>query len=182
MLNLIKMNSSYNEFRAEILKLSKPKRFKTTKTLHSKYIIRSVRKQYKESRILPEDTYSQLIRRIHELLIQELFENGSLKLPYRMGTVHITSLESKTYIVDGELIRTTPVNWKDTLKLWYSNEKARAKKVLLRDTPHIVYTIKWSRSRVGFKNQQYYKFLPCRALKLKLKEVVNTKGVPSYEH
>lgn len=175
------MSSSYNEFRAEVLKLSQPKKFKITKTLHSKYIIRSIRKKYKESHIVSEDIYSQIIRRINELLIPNLFENGSLKLPHKMGMIRIMSYKSDVYIKDGELKRTTSFKWKETLALWHENEKARAKKILIRGTPQPIYSIKWYWRELGFKNKQYYKFIPCRALKLKLKDIINSKGVPSYE-
>lgn len=98
-----------------------------------------------------------------------------------MGIIRITSLKSEIYIKDDKLKRTTVVNWGKTLRLWHENEKARAKKSLVRDVPQTIYSIKWYWRELGFKNQQYYKFLPCRALKLKLKDIINSKGVPSYE-
>lgn len=175
------MNQTYNDFRADVLKLTKPKRFKPTKTLYSKHIIRSIRKKYEKSHIVPEDIYSQLIRRVNELLLDELFTRGSLRLPHHMGVIRIIVRKSSVYIEDGKLMRTTTVNWKETLKLWYENPKARDKKSLVRDVPQNVYRIRWNWVKTGFRNQQYYTFKPCRALKLKLKDIINTKGVPSYE-
>lgn len=177
------MENDYKDFRARVLKLSSPRTSKSTRTYVSKEIIRSVRKKYPKSKIVDEDTYSKIIRRINELLIEELFKTAKITLPYNMGYIMLYSNEGKIYEQDGKLVRTMPVNWDNTLQLWHDNSKAFEKRTLLRDLPHRVYRVKYVTRKVGFKNQQYYIFKPCRELKTKLKNLLNNNiDIPSYEH
>lgn len=175
--------NSYSKFRADILKIASPRHTKPTSTLTSKMIIRSIRKTYSESRIVSEDTYSKIIRRINELLIEELFKGQIITLPYNMGNIILTSKMSKIFMSNGKLVRTAPINWSETLKLWYNNSKAYNNKTKVRDLPTTIYRFRYTKSKIGFRNQQYYKFIPCRTLKLKLKELLNNNiGVPAYEY
>ena len=178
-----RIENSYIEFRAGILKVTCPRRTKPTSTLTSKIIIRSIRNKYPKSKVVSEDTYSKIIRRINELLIEELLQGQIINLPYNMGNIILTSKQSKVFMKNGKLVRTAPINWEETLKLWYENSKAFNKKIRVRNLPSTIYRIRYCKSRVSFKNQQYYRFIPCRTLKLKLKELLNNNiGVPAYEY
>lgn len=177
------MDNNYKEYRARVLKISSPRNSKPTRTYVSKDIIRSIRKGNPKARIVDEDTYSKLIRRVNELLIDELFSTAKITLPYNMGDILIYSNTGKIYEHDGKLVRTMPVKWDETLRLWHSNKKASENHTLLRDLPKKVYRIKYSPKKVGFKNQQYYIFKPCRDIKLKLKSLLeNNINIPAYEH
>lgn len=178
-----KKNDSFQEFRARVLKISSPRNSKSTHTYVSKEIIRNIRKQYAKAKVVDEDTYSKIIRRINELLIEELFNTAKISLPYNMGDIALYSKDGKIYEDNGKLVRTMPVKWSESLKLWYTNPKALEKKVLIRDLPQRIYKIRHICKQVGFKNQQYYTFKPCRDLKLKLKKLLeNNINVPAYEH
>lgn len=177
------MSSNYKEFRARILKVTSPRTSKPTRTYISKEIIRNVRKSDPKARIVDEDTYSKLIRRVNELLVEDLLNFAKISFPYNMGDIVLYCKEGKLYEVDGKLVRTMPIKWEETLKLWYDNPKALEKHTLLRDLPKKIYKIKYDTKRVGFKNQQYYTFKPCRELKLKLKKLLEANiNIPAYEH
>jgi len=177
------MDNSYNEFRARVLKLSSPRNSKPTRTYVSKDIIRAIRRSDPRAKIVDEDTYSKIIRRINELLVEELFRTAKITLPYNMGEIYLCCNTGKIYEHEGKLVRTMPINWDSTLRLWHSNAKASEKKTLLRDLPKKVYRIRYSHNKVGFKNQQYYVFKPCRDIKLKLKNLLeNNINIPAYEH
>lgn len=177
------MAETFKEFRARILKVSSPRHSKDTKTFNSKSLIRKIRKENSEAKCLSEDDYSRMIRRINELLIEDLFKGYPIELPYNMGSIAIYSRMGKIYKKEGKLIRTMPINWDSTLKLWHQDAKSAEKAIVLRDLPSKVYRIKYTPKRVGYKNQQYYKFIPCRTLKRQLMELLtNNIDVPAYEH
>lgn len=175
--------NNYSEFRAKVLKVSSPRQTKQTNTFNSKFLIRSIRKNHPEAKVLTEDAYSRMMRRIGELLIEDMFKGHPIKLPYNMGEIAIYSNMGKIYKREGKLIRTMPINWDNTLRLWHSNSKAAENHTLVRDLPSKVYRIRYKTERVGYKNRQYYKFIPNRTLKLQLKELlINQIDIPAYEY
>lgn len=174
--------SSYEEFRASILKISEPRKTKSTKTFYSKFIIRAVKRGHSELKSMSEDTYSKIIRRINELLIEELLEGNVIKFPYNMGTLAIYSNSSDMYMKDGIFIKTAPVKWKETLKLWYTDSRAREKKVLLKDSYKKIYKVTYKTRLISYKNRYKYTWNTSRHLKLIIKNRLNNNiDIPSYE-
>ena len=176
-------NETFEEFRARVLKVSSPRQSKRTGTFSSKSLIRKIRRENPEAKCLSEDNYSRMIRRINELLIEDLFKGYPIELPYNMGNIAIYSRMGKIYKKDDKLVRTMPIDWNATLKLWHKDSKAAENATVVRNLPAKIYRIKYHTKRVGYKNQQYYKFIPCRTLKQQLKELlINNIDVPAYEH
>ena len=175
--------NSYAEYRSSVLKLKESRQTKKTKTFHSKYIIRNIKRKHLELKSLPEDVYSKMIRRINELLIEELLQGKVIKFPYLMGSLSIYSNESKMYLKDNKLIKTAPVKWNETLKLWYADTKAKDKKVLIKDSYIKIYKVVYKTRKYSYKNRIHYKFKTCRSLKNIIKNTLNNNiNIPSYEH
>lgn len=174
-------SNNFKEYRAEVLKLHKPRCSKDTTTLYSKEIIRRIKRNTKVD--IDEDTYSKLIRRINELLIDCLFEGESITLPHKMGFITIYQYETKVTFNDGKLKRNMPIDWNKTLLAWHNNKKLESAKTLVRCLPGKVFSIKYTVPRGSYKNQYFFMFKPAKQLKQRLKEQINTnKGVPAYEY
>ena len=169
-----------NEFRREVLKVDKPRKSKETKTLNNYQIYSNIIKKNPYLSYIDKYKFVKIIRKVNQLLAEELLKYGCLQLPLKLGKLIISVYESKILYIDKNLIRTTHVNWDKTLDLWENNDKAKEKKTLVRDLPQNIYRVRWIRE--GVKNTRCYTFKTCRSLKLKLKEKINKEGVPAYEY
>jgi hypothetical protein len=172
--------NNLNDYRRELLKLNESRCTKITKTYYSKYIIRSIKKEYHLD--INEDLYSKIIRRINELLTDLLLEGQIIKFPYNMGILYICSNKGKLYMKDNLLINTSRANWKATIELWYNNEKARKNKTVVKDLTTTIYKVKYSTNKISYKNRQYYSFKTSRTLKNKITNHINNNIIiPCYE-
>lgn len=118
---------------------------KITKTIYSKVI----------------DDYN---KEIVNLIIND---NIDYQLPNMGSSISIKKMKHSSKIVNGKLLNTAPVDWVTTNKLWFEDEEAREKKLLVRFlNPHTskhVFRIKLKKYIYPFKNKKYYKFKAVRS-------------------
>ena len=104
--------------------------------------------------------------------------NGEdVSLPDRMGRLSLVIQERNVKIIDGKVKCSRPINWKETLKLWYEDEEAKNKKILVRRDDNKVFKIRYNHSYGITKNKQFFKFAPCRSLRLKLKDKIENNEI-----
>lgn len=132
--------------------------------------------------ILTESQYFAITRLINNLLVEEIAKGNEVKLPHRMGTIEIRKYEKSVKIGDdGEVKTNLPIDWDNTLKLWYEDEEAYKDKTLLRLDEQELYKIVWNKGNVNFNNRTFYEWVFNRDLKLRLKHNIR-KGITDALH
>ena len=127
--------------------------------------------------ILSESQYFAIIRQINNHLVDEIVKGNEIKLPLRMGTIEIRKYEKKIKIDEnGKVITNLPVNWDETLKLWYEDSEAYKNRILVRRDEQEIYKILWNKENVNFNNRSFYEFAFNKELRMRLKHNIR-KGI-----
>lgn len=155
---------SYEDFRKRILKVEGKgvKKFKITNS----YTIRKIYRWNKKHKVtnLDEKTYSRIIKRINQLLVEKFFKIGTLRFPQNLGSLYLTKKDTSPFInKEGKLVIPKLVDWKRTLQLWYEDPEAREAKILVRVETPICYKIVYSKHSARYKNKTFYNFSACRS-------------------
>lgn len=124
-------------------------------------------------RPLKEKEFYSIIRGINDLLAGEIANGREISFPSRMGKLELRKIKTGVSIVNGKLKNTYPVNWEETIRLWFEDEEARQKNVLLRNETEYVYHIKYDKFDATYENKGFYEFTLNRFIKLALKENIN---------
>lgn len=118
-------------------------------------------KLYKQVSTNPIDikTYLLIGEEYREFLISKVFEGEEVTLPAKLGTLSIIGTQKKLKFSD-KGVPLLPPNWKETKKLWESNEEARLTKKLVfclnEETSGVTYKYYWSKNRVAVENKSMY--------------------------
>lgn len=128
-------------------------------------------------RPLKEGEFYRIIRNINKLLAGEFVKGNSIHFPHNMGVLEIRKWKRGVRINDkGRLINTYPIMWDKTMKLWYEDEEARKKKILVRDERDEVCKIYYNKFKAHYPNQIFYEFVPIKSVKKALMEnLINGK-------
>lgn len=127
-------------------------------------------------RPLKEGEFYGIIRKMNSLLAQEIGEGRPVVFPSHMGKLEIRKFNPTAFFKDGKLKLTYPVNWDETLKLWFTDDEARAKKILIRFTDPIVFTVKYTTTNAYYPNKGFYEFAVNNKIKQLLKKNIQ-KGI-----
>lgn len=162
----------FKEFQEIITKKRTKKKAKVSNSWGVYDVYKHIRKNgwYNIGRPLKEHEFYSIIRGINLLLAEEILKGNSVKFFHRMGHLDLRKKEHGVYLKDGKLVNTYPVNWNDTIKLWYEDEEARKNKTLIRLNSKYVYHVQYSKYRACYKNRRFYEFALNRFIKQKLKE------------
>lgn len=129
--------------------------------------------------ILSESEYFAIIRRINLALREELINGNDVKFPCRMGQLEIRKY-LPTITTEGKKIKTNlPIDWNETLKLWYEDKKAYEDKFLVRINVPEIYRVFYNKNLANYNNKSFYQFTPNRELKLGLKHSI--KENPNFD-
>lgn len=127
--------------------------------------------------ILTESLYFAIIRQVNTILADNIANGIEVKLPCRMGTIEIRKYEKSIKLDDEGNIKTNlPIDWDNTLKLWYEDEEAYKNKTLLRLDEQEMYKILYNKENANFNNRAFYDITFNRELKHKLKHNIK-KGI-----
>jgi len=152
-------------------------RYHRNNSIFLKHVARDIlkNKRYKFKGI-NDCTFTDIINRIFELKVAQLYSNGYINLGHGLGKITI-SLRKRP-----NDIRKYVVDWNETLKLWLRNDNAKQNKKVVRVLnydKYVKYT--WSNRSKGY-NLHYYDFLPLRTLRKQLYfDVINNKNIMFYE-
>ena len=164
----MKENISNSDFLKEIKKV-KGKR-------HHKFIggynVRDIYKAYKKECDNPLEykTFQAIIKKLNQNIADSLMTGDQIELPQGMGRLEIHKVKTGVKLKKGEPFFHYPIDWENTLKLWYEDEEARQQKTLIRKEVPYVYKVFYNKRYAVFNNQSFTKFIPARKLKLAIKE------------
>ena len=168
------MEQSFTEFSDAIQKRSGKghRKIKVTGSWGVYSAYKAIRKHnwYNIGRPVTEKEFYAIIRGVNKLLAEEILLGKEVKLPACMGALELRKTEVGVRMKDGKLKITYPINWNETLKLWYEDAEARKDKLLLRHENKYVYHIRHNKFKANFENKCFYLFQPNKFLKMRLKD------------
>lgn len=125
-------------------------------------VYKSIRKHhwYNIGRPVTEKEFYSIIRSVNKLLAEEIALGHTVKLPQKMGKLELRKYEVGVKMKDGKLKITYPVDWAETLKLWYEDAEAEKQKILLRNENPFVYWVRYCTegTHCKYPNKYFYQF------------------------
>ena len=163
---------TFEEFSEQICKKRGEKKMKITNSLGAYDMYKHMRKQhwYDIGRPLKEGEYYAIIRKVNTLLADNITKGETVTFPSRMGKLELRKFKTGARIVNGKLKVTYPVDWNETLKLWYTDEEARQNKTLVRDESGTGYKVKYDKWDATYENKGFYQFELNRFVRRRLKK------------
>lgn len=162
---------SCEDFIKKIKKASEPRIYKITHSYGAQQAYRYYMKlcHSKKQEVLESTQYYQIIRAVNKKIGESLLIGEQVVLPERMGSLQVLKQPCSVRIKDGELYIPLPIDWNETLKLWYEDKEARDNKTILRHDIKEIYKVVYVKYRATYTNKGFYKFTLTRDLKKKLK-------------
>lgn len=174
--------NSFAEFRASILKLKESRNH----TVNNSYGVYDGYKYYrktkpKESQFkLTESQYFAIIREMNTLLMEKLLKGEDILLPLKMGKLELRKFSTSAKIKDDKLVDNYPIDWDNTLKLWYEDEDAKDKKTLVKLVSKETFLLHYNKIYANYKNKTYYGFQFNQKLKKNIKNSIED-GVDAFK-
>lgn len=174
--------SSYAEFIQKLKKVSDKRNHKVSNSYGVRDGFNYYRKiRPKDSKYVLEDIeYYKIIRTINNKIKDKILEGKDIVLPQRMGKLELRKTQKGVRFSDGKLVNTYPINWDKTLKLWYEDEDAYNRKVLVRDESREVFKLRYDKYNATYNNKAFYQFSTNRDLKIKLKEKIQNNQIDAF--
>jgi len=137
---------------------------------------------YNIGRPVKEKEFYAVIRQVNNLLAKEIAKGNDVRFPERMGLLELRKYERGASFVKGKLRITYPVDWNETLKLWYEDGEAYKNKTLLRTKGKYTYRVKYNvfGDNAKYENKGFYLFTLNRKIKKALKENINQGKVDAF--
>lgn len=169
---------NFEEFEVKVKKAGSHK-FKITGSYGVRAAFREMRKNKWEGckRPVTEKEFYAIVNAMNECYAEALLKGEDIFFPYRMGRLSLAVQNRCAKIVDGKVKCSKPVNWKETLKLWYEDEDAKNRKILVRHETDRVFKIRYTAWHGMSKNREFFKFIPCRSLRLRLKDKIKNNEI-----
>lgn len=167
------MMETLEEFRSRILRRSESRTHKVRGSLgiYDGYKFYRKNKPKESQYVLTESQYFAITRKVNDLLAEELIKGEDVKFPHRMGRLEIRKNDREVRIgKNGEIITNLPIDWDQTLKLWYEDEEAYKAKTLIKVDEKEVFRVYYNRGFANYNNKSYYEFQVNRELKKRLKQ------------
>lgn len=164
----------FEEFRQMIQRRHDKKDFKVKGSWGVYDVYKHIRKNkwYNIGRPLKEGEFYAIIRGVNKLLAEEITNGRDIVFPHKMGRLELKRIERGVRIVNGKLENTYPIDWNETIKLWFEDADAREKKILIRRDNPYVYCVKYSKSKADYNNKVFYAFVLNLFIKKALKEKI----------
>lgn len=166
----------YQEFRIQTVKANTKKQAKVRGSYGVYDAYKHIRrnKWYDIGRPVTEKEFYSIIRGVNKLLADEIALGHKVTFPSRMGYLELRKVENGVSIVDGKLKITYPINWDETLRLWFEDEEAKKKKTLVRDESKFRYRVRYNKYDATYENKSFYQFDLNRFIKQKLKDNIKS--------
>lgn len=163
------------EFSSELRKTREPKLAKVRNSYGVYDAYKAIRKNkwFDIGRPLKEKEFYSIIRGVNDLLAEEIAKGNEVIFPSRMGKLELRKIKAGVSLVDGKLRNTYPINWEETIKLWFEDKEAKDKGVVLRNETDYIYHVKYNKFDATYENKCFYEFTLNRFIKIALKENIN---------
>lgn len=169
-----------DEFKKTIKKVSSKREHKIKNSLGVYDAYKYYRTLADYDKTITSVQYSSIIRKVNTIIGNLLASGQEIPLPARMGKLEIRKKTSIVKLKDNKVVNNFPIDWDATLKLWYSDEEAYNKKILIKQESREVYRVYYNRHNSNYKNKSYYQFKPNREIKLNLKKQVKDNNIEAH--
>ena len=165
----------FEEFRNTVCRSREKKTAKVRNSWGVYDAYKAIRKEnwYDIGRPLKEHEFYSIIRGINKLLAEEIINGREVNFPCWMGKLELRKSPRGVSIVDGKLKNTYPINWYETMRLWFEDEEEMKKKTLLRIEDKYAFQVKYNKFKANYENKSFYDFALNRGIKKALKEKID---------
>lgn len=111
-----------------------------------------------------QSLYSNVISRVNRILAEELLEGHEIVFPHQMGSLRLSSTDTKVSIENGKVKTNCCTDWKKTLEYWYEDEEARESHKTIKWVQKRLIFIRYDKKAATFKNRRFYSFRPNRSI------------------
>lgn len=153
------MEETYGEFIARTTcKKGRKKKINNSWGVYDYYkFYRKIRPKEKKY-VLNEHMFYSLLRKVNQLLAEDLIQNNPIVFPYALGEVYSKRQKAYTSFENGRVMTNRRIDWNATLKLWHEDKEARENKTLIRRTEPYFDSLAYSKRNAKYKNMRYYSF------------------------
>lgn len=165
---------TYEEFKEKIQRLSSHRVHKVNNSLGVYDSYKWIRKNkwLNIGRPLTEHEFYSIIRSINNYLADSLINGKDIILPERMGRLELRKYEARIYFDGKKVINNLPIDWDNTLKLWYEDKEAFQNKTLVKINEKDIFKVYYNRQLAKYNNQSFYEFKLNRDIKNRLKQKI----------
>ena len=154
--------------------------------IKSDYGIKHIYKYYKENYKYPLEykSFSKILERFNQLLIEEIYNGSYIALPYNLGDMYIIKYKKKIkFDENGNIIHDpSMVDNKLTKELWNEYPELTRKQYVYYDNFHsdkYRFKIKWKRYNT-LRMHRLYNFKPARAFSRGLAKHIKSNPNQNY--
>lgn len=165
------------DFKISIKRSNTKKEHKITASLGMR---EAFRYYTKKSKSLNEKDFRRVIRYINSLLQESLASGEDINLPCRMGRLELRKFKTSVSFRDGKMITNLPIDWDETLNLWYEDRESFKEKRKVRMEVPEVFRVYYKKSTANYNNKSFFTFKVNRDLKQKLKTNIINKKVDAF--
>ena len=172
-----------DEFRRQLLKVDKPRKHKIRNSLGTYDAYKYIRKNkwFDIGQPVTEHQFYSIIRRMNNLLAEELLNEHDIVLPCKMGIIEVRKYDARISIKDGKIKTNLPVDWDRTLKLWSEDEEAYKERTLIKMEEKEVFKVCYNRIKANYNNKSFYEFVVNRDLKRRLKQRIKRGNFDAFK-
>lgn len=165
------------DFKISIKRSNTKKEHKITASLGMR---EAFRYYTKKSKSLNEKDFRRVIRYINSILQESLVSGEDINLPCRMGRLELRKFKTSVSFKDGKMITNLPIDWDETLNLWYEDKESFKEKRKVRMEVPEVFRVYYKKSTANYNNKSFFTFRANRDLKQKLKTNIINKKVDAF--
>lgn len=151
---------SYNEFIDSIKKVKDSRTHKINNSLGVYDSYKWIRKNkwLNIGRPLTEHEFYSIIRTVNNYLVENFLAGHDIKFPYNMGTLELRKYPPTYKINNGKVETNFPIDWDETLKLWYEDKEAFNNKTLVRFDRKELFRVIYNKKYANYTNEAFYEF------------------------
>lgn len=175
--------SNFEDFQKKIKKVSSTRTHKATNS----YGIRGGYNYYRSIKpkdpkyILTDCEYYSITRAINNKLRELVISGEDIIFPSRMGGLELRKYEPNIKLVEGKVTNTFPIDWYNTIKLWYEDEEAHKNKTLVKSEEKEVFKVLYNRAIANYINKSFYEFKVNREIKKGLKNNIKAGTIDAFK-
>lgn len=170
------------EFKSKVLKKKEHRKHKVTNSYGTKQAWRWLKKNkwLNIGQSISEREFGIIIKTIHKILKDQLLAGKDINLPCKMGRIELRKFKTWVDFKDGKLLTNLPIDWDRTIELWYEDEEAYDKKILIRREAKEGFKIRYEKNIATYNNKTFYDFIPNRELKQELSNKIKNGEIDAF--
>lgn len=171
-----------DEVRRNILKVNEPREHKVTGSLGVYNAYKYIRKNkwFDIGRPLTEHEFYSIIRRVNDLLADEIVNGNDIVLPHKMGRLELRKTKANIRIQNGKIKTNLPVDWDRTLQLWSEDKESFETKTLVKMEEKEFFRVFYNRMKCNYNNNSFYEFKLNRDIKIRLKHKIKEGHIDAF--